>query len=266
MMDPDENMQRLIGWFLERGESGVVVAFSGGVDSTLVAVAAHEALKDQAMAITVKTAFMTSSEIKKAVTSANNLGIRHRTLWLNFPEGLRTNPPDRCYLCKSLILKRLKAYALRHGNAIVVDGTNFDDMHSPRPGLRALTEEGVASPLAELNLSKGDVRAISKRLGLEYNKPSNPCLATRFQTGHVIQERELEVVAKAEECIRGMGFTQVRVRVKDESAKIEVEREGVERIMERGMHNLVVAKLKRFGFKEVVIDPDGYIPEGERGI
>jgi uncharacterized protein len=264
-MDPDEPFNWLIRWFRGRVEGGVVVAFSGGVDSTLVALAAREALKDSALAITVRTEFMTPGEIRGAISVAKGLGIKHRVLRLSLPGEIRANPPDRCYLCKRLILKKLKAYAERHGQSLVVDGTNFDDLQSRRPGLRALREEAIASPLAELGLGKGDVREISKRLGLDYAKPSSPCLATRFPTGHIIGRRELEAVAKAEEYVRGMGFSQVRVRVRGGMAKIEVEEGGLARMMENGMYKRVASELRRMGFNEVALDLEGYTPEGDRG-
>jgi uncharacterized protein len=264
-MEHEESLQRLIMWFRKRVEGRVVVAFSGGVDSTLVAVAAHEALKDSALAITVETEFMTKGEVRGAISVAKGLGIRHRVIRLSLPEEIRANPPDRCYRCKRLIMRELKAYAKRHGNSLVVDGTNFDDLHSQRPGLRALREEAIASPLAELSLGKGDVRGILRRLGFDYGKPSSPCLATRFPTGHTIRRGELEAVAEAEEYIRGMGFSQVRVRVRGGMAKIEVKEGELERMMESGRYGLVASRLKGLGFKEVVLDLEGYVPEGEGG-
>jgi len=262
-MDPEESLQRLIRWFRERGEGGVVVAYSGGVDSTLVALAAHEALKDSALAIMVKTEFITPGEIREAISVAKGLGIRHRVLRLSLPKEVRANPPDRCYHCKKLILRKLRAYAERNGYSLLVDGTNFDDIHSQRPGLRALREEATASPLAELGWGKGDVREISRQMGLDYGKPSSPCLATRFPPNHVIERRELEAVAEAEGHIRSMGFSQVRVRAREGMAKIEVEEGGLERMMENGRFRRVVSALKGMGFKEVALDLEGYVPEGE---
>lgn len=263
MMDPDEALRRLVRWFGVRA-GGVVVAFSGGVDSTLVAMAAHKALKDSAVAVTVKTDFMTQGEIEEAASAAEGIGIEHRVLRLTLPEEVKANLPDRCYRCKSLILRALKEYAEGRGGMTVVDGTNSDDLRLRRPGLRALREEGVSSPLAEMGLGKADVRAISKVLGLDHDKPSSPCLATRFPIGSAIEPRELEAVAEAEEFIRGLGFLEVRVRARGWMAKIEVGKGELERMMGKGTYRRVASRLRRMGFKEVALDLEGYVPEAER--
>lgn len=265
MNEPDVALQQLIHWFRGRAEGGVIVAFSGGVDSTLVAAAAHGAVKDSALAITVETEFMTKGEIRQAISTAKALGIRHRVLRLSLPAEMMANPPDRCYRCKGLIMRGLKEYARRHGQSLVVDGTNFDDLGSGRPGLKAIREEGIASPLAELGFGKREVRGMSKRLGLDGDRPSSPCLATRFPTGHHIAKAELEKVAKAEELIRAMGFTQVRVRVRGSLAKIEVGKEELGRMMEGGRHGSVASELKKLGFEEVALDLEGYVPESIAG-
>jgi uncharacterized protein len=261
MMGPDESLWQLVQWFKGRAGGGVIVAFSGGVDSTLVAAAAHQAVKDSALAITVETEFMTKGEIMDAISVAQALGIGHRVLRLRLPVDMKANPPDRCYRCKSLIMKKLKGYAQKHNLSLVVDGTNFDDLGSKRPGLKAIKELGIASPLAELEYGKEEVREMSKLLGLDYNKPSSPCLATRFPTGHFIVIKELERVAKAEEFIRGMGFSQVRVRVRDGMAKIEVAKSELEKMMDDCKYDHVASELRRLGFEEVALDLDGYTPE-----
>jgi len=264
-MEPDLVLSKLIRWFEERGSGGLIVAFSGGVDSTLVAAAARRALGNSALAITVETDFMAKGEKVEAASVAKALGIGHRVLPLSLPDDLRGNPADRCYRCKGLMMRALKGYAREHGQSLVVDGTNYDDLHSGRAGLRALREEGIASPLAELGLGKEEVRAVSKYLGLGSDRPSSPCLATRFPAGHRITRPEVERVAKAEEFLRGMGFREVRVRVRGSLAKIEVSKDELVRMMEEGRYGPVAAELKRLGFQEVTLDLEGYRPEPSDG-
>lgn len=255
------SLGRLVSWFRDRGGRGAVVAFSGGVDSTLVAAAARRALGDSAEAVTVRTDFMTGGEVAEAVSTAKELGIRHRVLRLRLPVTVRSNPPDRCYRCKRLIMRELKKHAKGQGKMLVVDGTNSDDLGSARPGLRAIREEGIASPLAELGLGKCEVREMSKALGLRHDKPSSPCLATRFPTGHRVTLREAERVAEAEDYVRGLGFAQVRVRVRGNLAKVEVGKDELVRMMDGGRHRLVAKELRGLGFEEVTLDLEGYVPE-----
>lgn len=263
-MDAEVSLERLTDWFRAKGGGGAVVAFSGGVDSTVVAAAAQRALNDSAVAITVKTDFMTRGDVEEAKSVARGVGIRHRVLRLRLPKELLSNPPDRCYRCKKLIMGKLRAYAAENGRLAVVDGTNADDLGTQRPGLRALREEGVLSPLAELGIGKAEVRAIAKNMGLDYAKPSSPCLATRFPFGHLINGRELDVVAGAEKFIKGLGFSQVRVRVRGKLAKVEVGKDELPRMMEGGRYKVVASRLKRLGFHEVCMDLEGYVPETDK--
>lgn len=263
-MDAGEALQRLVGWFEGKGRRGAVVAFSGGVDSTLVAMAARRALGGSAVAVTVKTEFMTEGEISEAALVAEGIGLEHRVLAVDLPADVRANPPDRCYRCKRLIMRRLKAYAEELGGMIVVDGTNRDDLRLHRPGLRALAEEGVSSPLAELGFGKADVRAISEGLGLDHEKPSSPCLATRFPIGTTIEAKGLEAVARAEAYIRSLGFRQVRVRSRGGMAKVEVGKGEMVRMLEGRTRRQVASRLRSLGFGEVALDLDGYVPEEER--
>jgi len=257
-MDAEEALLKLTGWFLENGKKGVVVAFSGGVDSTLTAKVACNVFGNKAVAVTISTEFITERELEEARRGATGIGIRHYTVNLNLPETIKGNPPDRCYQCKKLILAAIKKFAMEQEIKTIVDGTNYDDLGAERPGLRALREEGIRSPLAELKIGKTLVRELSKELGLEYSKPSSPCLATRFPINHRITTRELERIDDAEGFIRSLGFEVVRVRSLDGLASIELGRDEIAKMSKYNNYGKTVEKLKSLGFEKVVLDPQGY--------
>ena len=255
-MRGDSTLTKLMAWFKDKG--GVIVAFSGGLDSTLVAAVAKRALGKKAIAVTVKTEFISKREIEEATRAAEALGIDHKVVDLRLPDSVRDNPPDRCYICKKHLMSRLKRLAGEAGSGTVVDGTNYDDLSLERPGIKALQEEGIRSPLAELRIGKAQIRELSKALGLDYTKPANPCLATRFPRGHRITGDEVEAVATAEGFIRRMGFRVVRVRVYDGTAKIEVAREEIPAILRGNTLEKIKVELKRLGFEDVTLDTEGY--------
>jgi len=252
----DSTLTKLMGWFKDK--EGVVVAFSGGLDSTLVAAVAKRSLGKKAVAVTVRTEFTSKREGEEAARVARSLGIRHRVVDLQLPDSVTNNPPDRCYICKKYIMGSLKRLAGEIGFDTVVDGTNYDDLGSDRLGLSALQEEGIKSPLAELKIGKAQIRELSKALDLDYTKPANPCLATRFPRGHRITSDEVEAVAAAEDFIRRMGFRVVRVRVYDSMAKIEVDREEIPAILKGKTLEKIKVELKRLGFEDVTLDTEGY--------
>ncbi len=204
---------RLIGYF--KGFKGAAVAFSGGVDSSVVAAAAYSALGDNAIAVTVASEFLPESELRQASSVASAVGIRHEILPINAleDEAVASNPPDRCYHCKSADFAAVSNIAKKFGITFVFDGTNADDLGGRRPGLKALVELGVKSPLLELGIGKDEVREIARELNLpNAEKPSSPCLASRFPYGMRITREDLERVREAEEYLFTLGFTELRVR------------------------------------------------------
>ncbi|MGQ9759212.1 MAG: ATP-dependent sacrificial sulfur transferase LarE [Candidatus Methanomethylicaceae archaeon] len=251
-----KELNRLQNWF--KGANRVLVAYSGGVDSTLVAYIAHRVLGEGALAVTFRMPLTDSGDVEDATSLAKRIGLNHMVMDVDLPDLLMGNPRDRCYICKKHLMERLKAFAKDTGYNLVVDGTNHDDYNEGRPGTKALQEEGIRSPLAELKIRKTVVRELSRMLGLNYQKPSNPCIATRFPYGYQMTAKELRMVSSAENGLRKMGFRVVRVRHFGKTAKIEVGREELRNILQDGVRERVVEELKSLGYKVVTIDLEGY--------
>ncbi|MEJ5292555.1 MAG: ATP-dependent sacrificial sulfur transferase LarE [Candidatus Methanosuratincola sp.] len=253
-----EKLRRLENWF--SGKRGVLVAFSGGVDSTLVAALAAKTLGDRAVAITVRTEFLGEGDLERAGKSAIEAGIKHEILELRLPEEVLMNTQDRCYLCKAALMKELLYAAGRLGIDLVVDGTNSDDISAGRPGIKALRELGIRSPLAEVGVSKKESYELSVMIGLSVDKGSNSCLATRFPFGHRFTEEEGRMVEKGERFLRTRGFRTVRVRVTDLSARIEVGPAEIDKALDRDLRKEIVHEFRRLGFRSVSLDLEGYRP------
>lgn len=207
-----------------RALGSVAVAFSAGVDSTLLLAVAHDVLGDSAAAVTVRSAFSPRRETDEAAAFCRERGIRH--VMLDFDplavEGVAQNPPDRCYRCKRALFTGIRAAAAELGLAHVAEGSNLDDMGDYRPGMRAVAEMGIESPLRQAGLTKADIRALSKQLGLPtWDKPSYACLASRFVYGETITPERLRMVDRAEQRLMALGLRQVRVRVHGDVARIE---------------------------------------------
>ncbi|HEX9093712.1 MAG TPA: ATP-dependent sacrificial sulfur transferase LarE [Coriobacteriia bacterium] len=237
----------------------VLVAFSGGVDSTLLAVASHAVLGDATMAVLARSDTYPGSEIESARRVASELGLRlHEvdTHELTDPR-FRSNPSDRCYYCKLELFGMLRAVADARGLKALADGSNADDVADHRPGRRAASEYGVVSPLQDAGMSKADVREVSRMLGLPtWDKPSMACLASRFPYGDEITEDGLERVGRAEDALRALGLRQFRVRAHGDVARLEVEPSDMQRTWE--MRDRVVDALKASGFSYVTQDLEGY--------
>lgn len=239
----------------------VLVAFSGGVDSTFLVKVAQDVLGDQIFAVIASSESYPKKETQGAIELANKLNIPHmviRTRELDNPD-FSNNPPDRCYHCKTELFSRMKEIAAKKGISFVLDGSNFDDMDDYRPGLLACEELGIKSPLKEVGLGKEEIRVLSKQMDLPtWNKPSLACLASRFPYNSEIDKASLEQVAKSEEYLWSLGFSQVRVRHHDQIARVEVDPEGVHRLLEPGLRAKIVENLKRLGYAYVTLDLAGY--------
>jgi len=237
-----------------------VVAFSGGSDSALVAWGAREALGDRALAVTARSESLSPGEDEAARALARRIGIRQEEIAyseLAIP-GYADNTPDRCYLCKGELFGRLSALAAERGFAAVLDGTNSDDLGDFRPGRRAAEERSVRSPLAELGWGKAAVRDALKRLDLPvWSKPSSPCLSSRVPYGEPVTREKLEQIGRAEAALRELGFAELRVRHHGSTARIELPKAAMARMLEDGVAEEVVRRVRAAGFAFVALDLEG---------
>lgn len=236
------------------------VAFSGGVDSSVVALAAYHASKDS-VAVTAVSELCTRTEAEEARRIAGSIGIDFVTVELGLLEdgAVADNPPDRCYICKKAVIRAMKGLADGRGIRCLLDGSNAGDAGSYRPGMKALAELGVVSPLLELGIDKPLVREIAHAMGLpNHDRPSAPCLATRFPYGVRLTEPGLRRVREAEEYVRSLGFTEFRVRDHDGLARIELLQDDIKRVIEGGLYKKIVAKLTALGYNYVTLDLQGF--------
>jgi uncharacterized protein len=235
------------------------VAFSGGVDSAFLLHAAKEALGDNVMAITIISPYIPKWEVEEARAWSIKRDVEHVFIETGILEEIRFNPIDRCYLCKKAVFSKIKEYATSHGFAYIMDGTNLDDLSDYRPGLRALDELEVVSPLKDNGITKADIRLLSKDMGLEtWNKPAYACLLTRVPYDTELKVEDLERIERAEVFLMNQGFAAVRVRTHGDVARIEVPADQRHRFFDEGLLDQLARGVKDAGFAYVALDLEGY--------
>ncbi len=239
----------------------VIVAFSGGVDSTFVLKVAHETLGDSVLALTTTSPTMPDEDRDSALAMARLIGARHLIVESNELEipGYSANPLNRCYLCKHNLFTVCEAKAAELAIAEIVDGLNLDDLHDYRPGMQAASEKRVRHPLVEAELTKADVRALSRSMGLPtWDRPASPCLSSRFPYGTEITPDGLRQVAAGEKLLHSMGFAIARVRYHGEVARLELEQSEMARVFEPALRETIDREFKKIGFRFVAIDLKGF--------
>ena len=256
-----ESKERAIGQILEQLGS-VIVAFSGGVDSAYLAVAATRFLgEDRVLCVTADSPSYPTRHRELATRIAREFHLRHEFLTTSEiaqPE-YRANPSNRCYYCKQELFTRLAGLARERGLAAIVDGNNADDRGDYRPGRQAAREHGVRSPLDDAELTKVEIRELSRRLGLPtWDQPASACLSSRIPYGSEVTVEKLRMIEQAEEALHAHGFRQCRVRHHDESARIELPSGEMARVFQDGRRDAIVRDLKAIGYRYVSLDLQGY--------
>jgi len=257
LQDKYERLKKIIE---EMGS--IVIGFSGGVDSTLLLKVAHDILKDKVIAVIGKSETYPEEEFNEAIKLAEFIGARYKIVTTEETDNLKfaENPPDRCYYCKTELFSKLKEIAEAEGIRWIADGTNADDVKDFRPGLRAVKENNIRSPLLEAGLTKNEIRELSRLLGLPtWDKPSFACLSSRFPYGMPIDREKLKKIDKAESFLRKLGLKVFRVRLIDENTvRIETGKEEFKKFFEDDFRVKVVSELKNLGFIYITLDLEGY--------
>jgi len=254
-----EKLEQLKELFTEMDQA--LIAYSGGVDSTLVAKIAYDVLGDRALAVTAVSPSLLPEELEDAKIQAATIGISHRIVQTQEMDNpnYTSNPVNRCYFCKSELHDTLKPLALELGYPYVVDGVNADDLHDYRPGIQAAKERGARSPLAEIGVTKAEVRQISQQLGLPWwDKPAQPCLSSRFPYGEEITIAKLQRVGRAEIYLRNLGWQNLRVRSEGDTARIELSPDQIKDFVTMTDLPSLVSVFQNWGFIYITLDLEGY--------
>ena len=255
----DSKLERLRSIFAPMRTA--IVAFSGGVDSTFVLKVAHDAIGDRILALTTTSPTMPDEDRESALTMARAIGARHLVVESNELEipGYAANPVNRCYLCKSNLFTVCEAKGRELGIDEIVDGLNLDDLHDYRPGMQAASEKRVRHPLVEAELTKAEIRALSRAMNLPtWDRPASPCLSSRFPYGTEITPAGLAQVAAGEKLLHAMGFRVARVRYHGDVARLEVEQSEIARVLEPVLRDTLDREFKKIGFRFVTIDLKGF--------
>ena len=238
-----------------------IIAYSGGIDSTLVSKIAFDVLGDRALAVTAVSPSLLPEDLEAARQQAQEIGIAHELVSTQEMDNINyiSNPVNRCYFCKSELHDTLKPLAISRGYLYVVDGVNADDLQDYRPGIQAAKERGARSPLAEVGMTKAEVRQLAQQLGLPWwDKPSQPCLSSRFPYGEEITVAKLQRVGRAEMYLRQRGWQNLRVRSQGDTAKIELPPEQIKEFVVANDLSQLVAAFQGYGFVYVTLDLEGY--------
>lgn len=258
-MELNNKLYRLKNMIKELGS--IAVAYSGGVDSNFLLKVVSDTLGENSMAITLHAMMHSNREIEEAIEYAKSFNVKHEVVKIeDFKvKEFIENGPKRCYYCKKAVFNKVIDIANNNGIKYVVDGTNLDDLGDYRPGLKAIKELNVISPLKECGFTKEDIRILSKEMNLKtYNKPAFACLATRIPCGTKITNEKLRMIEKSEEYLVSLGFNQFRVRFHEDIARIEVGKDELYKFFSNDILDKTNNKFKEFGFKYVTLDMGGY--------
>lgn len=256
-MSREEKLQNLRSIISDAGSA--VIALSGGTDSIFLVHVASSMKDFRLLAVTVNSPYMFESEVSEAIKFCHDHRVDHKQIMMGVPENVKNNPPDRCYLCKTEVMKVISQEAHRAGISNIFDGTNVDDTSDFRPGMKALKEYGIRSPLLEAGFTKADIRALSKEAGLStWEKPSNACLLTRFPHGTPVKDEDLRKAEAAELFLSQLGIVGSRIRVHGEVVRIECQKEQIETLLSGKLREAIIKGLKDLGYQYITVDLEGY--------